>query len=217
MSALSDRVAAEHYRAPWPDTVRGPVPYHLCAAGCEGVVLEDHGDVRRHVAEVAKREARADQAAEDLAMHHAFRPEVVAEVAVAVDDECSWEAIAAWCGGTIKSGPDGTDSGEWVSWIVIPGVNEVAGHGTWIVQRHDLAFDVRISVEGPSERSVAQVEARVLRDAAETLATKDFLLPREHAPMGVLVDWLRLHAAELERAAQVPALHPRHAPTNTTP
>lgn len=217
MTALSDRIAAEHYRAPWPDTVRGPVPYHLCAAGCEGVILEDEGDTRRHVAEVAAREARADQAAEDLAMHHAFRPEVVAEVAVAVDDECSWEAIAAWCGGTIKSGPDGTDSGEWVSWIVVPGVSEVAGHGTWIVQRHDLTFDVRIGVEGPSDRSVAQVEGAALRDAAEALATRDLLLPRGHAPVGILVDWLRLRAVELERAAPKLVLHPRHARTSTTP
>lgn len=167
MSALSDRIAAEHRRAPWPDTVRGPIPYHLCAAGCEGVILEDEGDTRRHVAEVTEQEARADQAAEDLAMHHAFRPEVVAEVAVAVDDECSWDAIAAWCGGTVKSGPDGTDSGEWVSWIVIPGVSEVAGHGTWIVQRHDLTFDVRISVEGPSELTTTQLNAEPPTQASD--------------------------------------------------
>lgn len=55
MSALSDKIAAEHRYAPWPDTVRGPIPYHLCAVGCEGVILEDHAELRRHVADVTEK------------------------------------------------------------------------------------------------------------------------------------------------------------------
>jgi len=66
VGALSDRIAAEHHYAPWPDTVRGPIPYHLCAAGCEGVILEDQGDVRRHVADVTERAVR-DTIAQQLA------------------------------------------------------------------------------------------------------------------------------------------------------
>lgn len=65
MSGLSDRIAAEHHYAPWPDTVRGPIPYHLCAAGCEGVILEDQGDVRRHIADVTERAVR-DTVAESI-------------------------------------------------------------------------------------------------------------------------------------------------------
>ena len=64
MSELSERVAREHHRAPWPDTVQGPVPYHLCAAGCEGVFLEDDGDTRRHVAAMTEAAVRETIAAE---------------------------------------------------------------------------------------------------------------------------------------------------------
>ena len=64
MSELSERVAREHHRTPWPDTVRGPVPYHLCAAGCEGVFLEDDGDTRRHVAAMTEAAVRETIAAD---------------------------------------------------------------------------------------------------------------------------------------------------------
>lgn len=136
----------------------GPVPRGLDDTDLPATVLHDP-------AGRTEQAIRDDQRAEDLAMHLAFRPEVVAEIAVAVDDECSWDTIAAWCGGKVESGPDGTDSGEWDSWIVIPGVSEVAVRGTWIVQRHDLTFGVRIGVEGPSARSLAQVKAEALREA----------------------------------------------------
>lgn len=103
-------------------------------------------------------QVRADQEADDLAAHLAYRPEVVAEVAVPLSDESDWEKIAAWCGGTIGSSEAG-DSGEWDSWIRIPGVNEVATNRSWIVKRHDGTFDVRLEVEEPSEKSVAQIKA----------------------------------------------------------
>lgn len=77
MTALSDRIAAEHHYAPWPETVRGPIPYHLCAAGCEGVILEDQGDVRRHVADVTERAVRDTIVAELAeATSHVFYPTV---------------------------------------------------------------------------------------------------------------------------------------------
>lgn len=112
-----------------------------------------------------EKEIRDDQRAEDLALHLAFRPEVVAEVAVHLSEESDWEAIAKWCGGIVNSGPDGTDSGEWVGWIVLPDKTHVFS-GMWIVQRHDLTFAARYEVAGPSDRSVAQVKAEAWDEGA---------------------------------------------------
>ena len=93
----------------------------------------------------------------DRAMHEAFRPEVVAEVAVLVSDEMDWQAVADWCGGTIGSAQE--PSGEYTSSITIPGVGD-AYQGMWIVQRHDLTFAIRATLEGPSAESVARLTAR---------------------------------------------------------
>lgn len=110
----------------------------------------------------AKSQAAQEQREVDLAMHHAYRPEVVAEVAVYLGDESDWEGIATWCAGTINSAPDGTPSGEYVSWIDIPDVGK-AFDRTWIVQRHDRSFALRTEVEGPSEQSVETLK----REGAE--------------------------------------------------
>lgn len=37
---------------------------------------------------------------------------------------------------------------------------------------------------------------KALREAADDLANRDFLLPPDHASMATLVDWLRVRAAE---------------------
>lgn len=116
-----------------------------------------------------EQEIRADQRAEDLALHLAFRPEVVAEVAVPLSDESDWEKIAAWCGGTIGSSEAG-DSGEWDSWIAIPGADQVATSRSWIVKRHDGTFDVRLEVEEPSEKSLAQIKAEAWDEGRQWLA-----------------------------------------------
>ena len=105
-------------------------------------------------AEVAKLREKIDV---DRAMHEAFRPEVVAEVAVLVCDEMDWQAVADWCGGTIGSTQD--PSGEYTSSLTIPGVGS-AGEGQWIVQRHDGTFAIRATLEGPSAESVARLTAR---------------------------------------------------------
>lgn len=102
-----------------------------------------------HDAEVAEK-ARADEREIGHAMHLAYRPEVVAEVAVSVHEECDWDRIAAWCDGKADSGPDGTDSGEWHSWIDVPGVGP-AFAGMWIVKRHDGTFALRYEVAEPSD------------------------------------------------------------------
>lgn len=117
-----------------------------------GFELADRAE--RAEAEVARLREKIDV---DRAMHEAFRPEVVAEVAVPVSDEMDWQAVADWCGGTIGSAQD--PSGEYTSSIAIPGVGE-AYQGMWIVQRHDLTFAIRATLEGPSAESVARLTAR---------------------------------------------------------
>ena len=111
-------------------------------------------DVPALLAEVRRLREKIDV---DRAMFEAFRPEVVAEVAVLVCDEMDWQAVATWCGGTIDStqGP----SGEYTSTIDIPGVGS-ACEGMWIVQRHDGTFAIRATLEGPSAESVARLTAR---------------------------------------------------------
>lgn len=99
----------------------------------------------------------ARQREDDLAMHEAYRPEVVAEVAVHLCEEADWEAVAEWCSGTIATGQE--PSGEYVSELHIPGVG-TAWQGAWIVQRHDLSFDIRAEVAGPSEESVTALPAQ---------------------------------------------------------
>lgn len=106
------------------------------------------------VAEVRRLREKIDV---DRAMHEAFRPEVVAEVAVLVCDEMDWQAVADWCGGTVGSTQD--PSGEYTSYLTIPGVGP-AFEGMWIVQRHDLTFAVRATLDGPSAESVARLTAR---------------------------------------------------------
>ena len=56
-----------------------------------------------------------------------------------------------------------------------------------------LADAVLAILPGKSEQ---EVRAGALRDAAEALAKRNFLLPRGHAPMPVLVDYLRVLADE---------------------
>lgn len=89
-----------------------------------------------------------------LDMHRAYRPEVVSEVAVFLGEDSDWNGVARWCGGTVNSGPDGTDSGEWTSWIEVPGVG-TAPEGTWLVKRLDGTFDVRVEVGAPDGDTLA--------------------------------------------------------------
>jgi len=127
-----------------------------------GVIWEQAYEIadRAEKAEAERDEARAEvarlreQIDVDRAMHEAYRPEVVAEVAVHLGDDTDWDAIAAWCGGTIGSTQD--PSGEYTPGLTIPGVGE-ACEGMWIVQRHDLTFAIRAELTGPSAESVARL------------------------------------------------------------
>ena len=112
-------------------------------------------------------QVRAEQREIDLEMHHAYRPEVVAEVAVYLGDDADWDGIAAWCGGDIETGRDVND--EYYSWIVIPGFGPVH-QGQWLVKHHDGSWSVRAEVEAPSEQSLATLRAEGERVAAERIA-----------------------------------------------
>lgn len=117
-----------------------------------------------------EKRVRAEQQEIDLALHQAYRAEVVAETAVALGDQSDWEQVAAWCGGTITGAQD--PSGEYVSLIEIPGVG-VAGEGSWIVQRLDGTFAVRATVDGPDGDTLERVRTEA-RD--QVLARLRFLV-----------------------------------------
>lgn len=89
----------------------------------------------------------SQQRDEDLAMHHAYRPEVVAEVAVHLGSHEDWNHIANWCGGEIHHGSD--PSGEGYSWITLPN-GEQGGDWAWLVLNHAGEFHFRTEVEAPS-------------------------------------------------------------------
>lgn len=119
-------------------------------------------DIQRRIAAAVEEQHQLD-----LALHQAYRPEVVAEVAVHLSDETDWEPIAKWCGGTISSRQD--PSGEYTSTMSIPGVGD-AWEGSWTVQRHDLSFGIRAAVEGPSAPTTG---ARALAALTTLVALKD--------------------------------------------
>ena len=116
----------------------------------------DPSDRNRVRALIEEAKRLREKIAVDRAMFEAFRPEVVAEVAVLVCDEMDWQAVATWCGATISSSSD--MSGEYHSTIDIPGVGS-AREGQWIIQRHDGTFAIRATLEGPSAESVARLTA----------------------------------------------------------
>ncbi|GEL47422.1 hypothetical protein CHO01_25380 [Cellulomonas hominis] len=118
----------------------------------------------------------AEQSEMDRAMHEAYRPEVVAEVAVHLSEGADWDAVAKWCGGTICTGQE--PSGEYVSDMHIPGVG-TAWQGAWIVQRHDGTFAIRAEVAGPSEASVAALTAGA-GEAVDREALVDLIAPVLH-------------------------------------
>ena len=83
-----------------------------------------------------------------LAMHEAFRPEAVAEIAVHLGSHEDWDHIAAWCGGRIENIEDACGSGEYSSQIVLPD-GQAAFEQSWITLDHQGTFRVRHTVEGP--------------------------------------------------------------------
>lgn len=85
-----------------------------------------------------------------LAMHRAFRPEVVAEIAVHLGSHENWDTIAQWCGGRIETTRD--PSGEYSSYIRLPD-GQTAFERSWLTLDHAGHFRVREVVEGPETKT----------------------------------------------------------------
>lgn len=117
--------------------------------------------------------ARLDELAMAAAYAEAYRPEVVAEVAVHLSEESDWEAIAAWCSGTIRS--SGLPSGDYVSYIDLPG-GDSACEGSWITLDHHGVFRVRAVLDPPSALSdTVSVVQRLTLLTAEQGEKLDYL------------------------------------------
>lgn len=81
-----------------------------------------------------------------LAMHQAYRPEVVAEVAVHLGSHEDWDRLVEWTGGRIEPSQD--PSGEYTSMLVLPN-GEVGGDWAWLVLNHAGEFHFRAEVQPP--------------------------------------------------------------------
>lgn len=147
--------------------VETPSPEDLIAAYAEAEAFPDflpRAEVdrirhqRRKAALATIQGIRTDTESTGLAMHYAYRPEITSAVSVHLGEESDWEAIAKWCGGTIDSGPDGTDSGEWDSWIALPN-GDITSTGMWITKEFDGQFRARVEVAEPDETTLRQAEA----------------------------------------------------------
>lgn len=113
---------------------------------------------RRKAALATIQKIRDNAETSGLALHYAYRPEITSEVSVPLGEDSDWDAIARWCGGTIDSGPDGTDSGEWTSWITLPN-GDLASEGMWITKEIDGQFRTRVEIAEPDETTLRQAEA----------------------------------------------------------
>lgn len=122
---------------------------------------------RRKAALAAFQEIRDDASESSLALHYAYRPEITAEVSVPLGEDFNWKQIAKWCGGTVHSGPDGTDSGEWTSWIALPS-GEMVTSSMWITKGIDGQFRARHEVAEPDETTLLQAEASGWERGAST-------------------------------------------------
>lgn len=129
----------------------------LPAGLSESEATLERGHLRKAALE-AIRGVQNEAEESQLHLHHAYRPEITAQMAVPLWDEANWDTIASWCGGTVKTAPDGTDSGEWHSWIALPN-GETAFANMWIVKGLDGAFTTRHHVGDPDETTLRQIEA----------------------------------------------------------
>lgn len=103
------------------------------------------GPVRETVERIVK---RRDQ--HHLDMHRAYRPEVVAEVAVHLGSHEDWEELTKWTGGRIETSQD--PSGEYTSTLVLPN-GEAGGDWAWVVLNHAGEFHIRAEVAAPEPLS----------------------------------------------------------------
>lgn len=148
---MSDHPTAQDFISAYVAAVDPP-------SNADAAEIERFHGLRRRAALEGIQAIRDNAEELGLHMHRAFRPEVVSEVSVPLTEESDWDAIAKWCNGTIRSAPDGTDSGEWTSWIDLPN-GEAAFPGTHISKGFDGTFQVRTEVEAPDVTTLLQAEA----------------------------------------------------------
>lgn len=143
---------------------------------------------RRTEALAALQQLKDDARDEALTLHRAFRPEVTTEVSVPLHEDGDWERIAHWCSGTLDSGPDGTDSGEHITWITLPN-GEEATAGTWITKSIDGQFHLRHDIAEPTEATLLQVQGVgwELGATAALAATCEDTRPRPTNPLQALL------------------------------
>lgn len=134
---------------------------------------------------------RAEDETEHLLMHHAYRPEAVAEVCVYLGDNADWDEIATWCGGKVVSIPAG-DSGEYSDFIEIPtGASfdpsiGLAWDGSWIYKTLDGNFAVRNSIGDPDGDTLRLSQA----DAIEKLSDMFPSVTRDMVSRSEVKEWL---------------------------
>jgi len=114
----------------------------------------DHGSTpgAQEIASLLVSEATLSQVnyalREELMIAAAYRPEVTAAIAVQLNDEADWEAIAKWCGGTISE--QGAPDGETYFTLHVPSASQDAWNGAWIVRDLTGAFEVVTGVDEPT-------------------------------------------------------------------
>lgn len=149
-----------------------------------------------------------EQYNEDLAMHRAYRPEVVAEIAVHLGSHEDWDEIATWCGGKVVTASD--QNGEYNSTLVLPN-GERGSEWAWLVLDHGGEFHFRAEVAAPVIRaprpSATQPDDTKVEDPSR--ATRPLL---DHAVSGLVektLVWLARRA--MRRGDRHDALHCAYA------
>lgn len=145
----------------------------------------------------------SDQLQMQAAYHKAYRPEVVAEIAVQLSEEADWQQIAAWCGGRLRHSSD--PSGEWSAYIDIPadrsatGRAECACQGMWITLGHDGKFRCRAEIDQPTPTAPDTVTVpRAEFEALEKARTAAFWRTDKQWAIHLIAAALRLLEAHEE-------------------
>lgn len=134
-----------------------PLPAYLTDAEAEIEYAERRKAAQAFFTDL-RQKTRSEAIDDTRVMFEAYRPEVVCEVAVRLSEEADWAAIAEWCGAEVKSSSDGTDSGEWMSWLELPD-GTTFSENTWVVKGYDGGFKTRWEVLEPDADTLRQVEA----------------------------------------------------------
>lgn len=135
------------------------------------------------------------------ALWHTSQPEVTCEVAMILSEDADWEAVAAWCGGKVCSGPDGTDSGEWIGWVELPD-GQTVGEGGWISVGLDGVFRTHQpgAIIRPGRNTLDDIRHDTIKRLAEhyrerahaaSRSGRADLAQQAHAAQAQALDWGR--------------------------